>query len=85
VYCPIVVQYAIVLHQGGQCRWAGGMKGWLIRAQQPQSKTIYCEGQAAGGGRGIREDASSIVAAGVTANTMEGNSRAFRESREATL
>jgi len=25
---------AILLHQGGQCRWAGGMKGWLIRAQQ---------------------------------------------------
>jgi len=24
---------AIVLHQGGQCRWAGGMRGWLIRAQ----------------------------------------------------
>jgi len=25
---------AIVLHQGGKCRWAGRMKGWLIRAQQ---------------------------------------------------
>ena len=23
---------AIVLHPDGQCRWAGGMKGWLIRA-----------------------------------------------------
>jgi len=22
-----------VLHQGGQCRWAGRMNGWLIRAQ----------------------------------------------------
>jgi len=22
---------AILLHQGGQCRWAGGVKGWLIR------------------------------------------------------
>jgi len=37
---------AIVLHQGGQCRWAGGVKGWLIRAQQPRSKRISCcEGQ----------------------------------------
>jgi len=25
--------HAIVLHQGGPCRWAWGMKGWLIRAQ----------------------------------------------------
>jgi len=33
---------AIVLHQGGQCRWAGGMKGWLIRAQKPRSETISC-------------------------------------------
>ena len=24
---------AIVLHQGVKCRWAGGMIGWLIRAQ----------------------------------------------------
>jgi len=38
---------AIVLHQGGQCRWAGGMKGWLIRAQSPLSKRISCEGQPA--------------------------------------
>jgi len=36
---------AIVLHQGGQCRWAGGMKGWLIRAQQPRRKRISCKGQ----------------------------------------
>jgi len=36
---------AIVLHQGGQCRWAGRMKGLLIRAQQPQSKRISCKGQ----------------------------------------
>jgi len=35
----------IVLHQGGQCRWAGGMKGWLILAQQPRSKRISCQGQ----------------------------------------
>jgi len=27
---------AIVLHHGGQCRWLGGMKGWLIRTQQPE-------------------------------------------------
>jgi len=39
---------AIVLHQGGQCRWAGGMKGWLIRAQQPRRNTISCKGQATG-------------------------------------
>jgi len=38
---------AIVLHQGGQCRWVGGMKGWLIRAQSPLSKRISCEGQLA--------------------------------------
>jgi len=31
---------AIVLHQGGQCRWAGGMKGWLIRARQPRSRKV---------------------------------------------
>jgi len=37
---------AIVLHQGGQCRWAGGMKGWLIRPQQPRSQTISCKGQS---------------------------------------
>jgi len=37
---------AIVLHQGGQCRWAGGMKGWLIRAQSALSKRISCEGQS---------------------------------------
>jgi len=35
---------AIVLHQGGQCRCSGGMKGWMIRAQQPRSKTISCKG-----------------------------------------
>jgi len=36
---------AIVLHQGGQCGWAGGMKGWLIRAQQPRRERISCKGQ----------------------------------------
>jgi len=36
---------AIVLHQGGQCRWAGGVKGWLIRAQQPRTNRIACTGQ----------------------------------------
>jgi len=40
---------AIVLHQGGKCRWAGGVTGWLIRAQQPQSKRISCKGQALAG------------------------------------
>jgi len=38
---------AIVFHQGGQCGWAGGMKGWLIRAHQPRRKRIYCKGHAA--------------------------------------
>ena len=42
---------AIVLHQGGQCRWAGGIKGWWILARQPRSKRISCKGQE-------REDAS---------------------------
>jgi len=36
---------AIVLQQGGQCRWAGEMKGLLIRAQQPRSKRKSCKGQ----------------------------------------
>jgi len=36
---------AIVLHQGGQCGWAGGMKGWLIRAQQPRRERVSCKGQ----------------------------------------
>ena len=36
---------AIVLHQGGQCMWAGGVKGWWIRAQQPRSKKISRKGQ----------------------------------------
>jgi len=36
---------AIVLHQGGQCWWAGGMKGWLIRAQTTGSKRISCKCQ----------------------------------------
>jgi len=37
---------ALVLHQGRQCRWAGGMKEWLIRAHQLRSKRISCKGQA---------------------------------------
>jgi len=40
---------AIVLHQGGQYRWAGGIKGGLIRAQQPRSETISCTGQGVAG------------------------------------
>jgi len=36
---------AIVSHQGGQHRWARGMKGWLIRALQPRSKRISCNSQ----------------------------------------
>ena len=35
---------AIVLHQGGQCRWARGMKRWLIRAQKPRSERISGKG-----------------------------------------
>ena len=38
---------AILLHQGGQWRWAAGMKGWLSRAQQPRSKHLSCKGQSA--------------------------------------
>jgi len=38
---------ATVLEQGGQCRWTGGMTGWLIRAQQPRRKRISCKGQVA--------------------------------------
>jgi len=38
---------AIVLHQGGQCRWAREMIGWLIRAQKLISKRISCKGQGA--------------------------------------
>jgi len=40
---------AVVLHQGEQYRWAGGVKGWLIRAQQPRRKRISCEGQDTAG------------------------------------
>jgi len=39
------IHRAIVLHQGGQCRWAEGMKGWLIRVQTTRSETISCKGQ----------------------------------------
>ena len=35
----------IVLHQGGQFRWARGMIGWLIRAQKSRGKRISCKGQ----------------------------------------
>ena len=46
--CPIVRDSrATALQQCGQCRWAGGRKGWLIRAQWPRSKRISCEGQVA--------------------------------------
>jgi len=38
---------AIVLHQGGQCRWAGGVKEWSIRTQQPRSKQLSCKAQGA--------------------------------------
>jgi len=44
----------IVLHQGEQCRWAGGMKGWLIRAQYPRSKRISCKGQRGALRAGLR-------------------------------
>ena len=36
---------AMVLHQGEQCRWARGRKGWLIRAQKPRTKRISCKAQ----------------------------------------
>ena len=36
---------ALVLQQCGQCRWAGGLKGRLIRAQTPTSKRRSCNGQ----------------------------------------
>jgi len=64
---------AIVLHQGVQCRWAQGMKGWLIRAQKPESKTISCRGQARGthGGRGASSSSSSIRTAGLSSLHVE--------------
>jgi len=43
--CILSNERAMVLYQGRQCRWAGGMKGWVIRAQQSQSKRISCKGQ----------------------------------------
>jgi len=47
---------AIVLQQGGQCRRAGAMKGWFIRARQHRRKRISCKSQVRGwvrgGGRG---------------------------------
>ena len=33
---------AIILHQGGTMQVGGGVKGWLILAQQPRSKRISC-------------------------------------------
>ena len=36
---------AIVLQQCGQCRWAGGMKRRLIRAQTTRCKILSCKGQ----------------------------------------
>ena len=59
VYCPT---RAIVLHQGGQCRWAEGVNGWLIRAQQPRSKRISCLGQAPAR---TRVSAASLLGPGV--------------------
>jgi len=41
---------AMVLHQGGKCKWAGGMKGWLMRTQQPRRRRISCKGQGGLGG-----------------------------------
>jgi len=35
----------IVLHPGGQFRWARRMIGWLIRARKPRGKTISCKGR----------------------------------------
>ena len=46
--CILSNERAMVLYQGRQCRWAGGMKGWVIRAQQSQSKRISCQGQRTG-------------------------------------
>ena len=45
---------AIVLQQCGQCRWAGEIKGGLIRVQTARSKTISCKGQGRGGDPGGR-------------------------------
>ena len=36
---------AIAFQQCGQCRWAVGMKGRLIRAQTTRSKRISCRGR----------------------------------------
>jgi len=36
---------AIVWQQSGLCRWVGGLKGRLIRAQTTRSKSISCKGQ----------------------------------------
>jgi len=44
-----IAQYssrALALQQCGQCKWAGGRKGRLIRAQTTPSKRISCHGQA---------------------------------------
>jgi len=49
---PLPNNRAIVLHQGGQCRWAGGIQEWLIRVEQPRSKHISCKGQEVGRGGG---------------------------------
>jgi len=38
---------AIVSHQGGQCKWARGTIGCLIRAQKPRSELISCQGRLA--------------------------------------
>jgi len=39
------ISRAMVLHQGGQCRRARGMQGWLISAQKPRGKRMSYKGQ----------------------------------------
>jgi len=45
---------AIVLHPGGQCRWARGKKGWLIHAEKPRSERLSCKGQLPVGQGGMQ-------------------------------
>ena len=52
---------AIVLHQGGECRWVGGMKRWLIRAQQPRRKRISCKGQGIPEGEPIPQHRDTTI------------------------
>ena len=39
---------AIVFQQCGQCKWAGGIKGRLIRAQKTRNIRISCKGRITG-------------------------------------